>query len=89
MSQMCFTGGVGVPGAQIIPRELYSLPRFISGVYLRMYNMRLGKGDREKVVHMCRETLEACFISHKSVYENEQQCSAPIPSRLRRDQRVR
>jgi hypothetical protein len=67
-----------LPSTEILSSKLYSLPRLVSWVYLRVHDMCLMEGDGEQVVNMCWEALETCLVAHEAMNIQKQQSSTAI-----------
>jgi hypothetical protein len=47
-----------------------------------MYNMRLRQSHSQDIVDMCREALEAGFVSHETMYVYKKQLPTTFIHRL-------
>src|SRR2546423_7423352 len=65
--------GITVPIAKVVHSIIDSPSRFIARINFRMYNVRLGQNHSQNIVDMCREALEAGFISQETMYVYKKQ----------------
>jgi hypothetical protein len=81
-------GSIFIPVAEVVHGIINGPSRLIARIDFRMYNMRLRQSQRQEIVNMCREALEAGLVSHETMYVYKKQLPTTFVDRLDRQERV-